>query len=231
MAKVVVLGGAGGMGSVAVKDLALNGYFEEIVIADANETRALEIASEISSENISVAKVNVEDVEQLVNVISDASVVINFVGPFYRYASTIIRAAIKAEVHYVDICDDYDSTELMLKMCDEVKKSGITVLTGMGSSPGMTNIIARMGMNELDVTEEIDTIWVMGESETGSAVLYHILHSGSDMIPGYEQGERRKIKPFSEEGSLKVGFPRPLGKVKVYDIGHPEPITIPHFFS
>lgn len=67
MAKVVVLGGAGGMGSVAVKDLALNGYFEEIVIADANETRALEIASEISSENISVAKVNVEDVEQLIS--------------------------------------------------------------------------------------------------------------------------------------------------------------------
>src|SRR5690606_932507 len=116
-----------------------------------------------------------------------ATVVINFVGPFYRFAPLVIRAAIEAKVHYVDICDDFDAAEAILAMDEEVKKAGITVLTGMGTSPGITNILARIGMDELDKTEEIDTIWVMGESETGTAVLYHVFHGGSGLVPGFAQ--------------------------------------------
>lgn len=230
MSKVVVLGGAGAMGSMAVKDLALNERFSEIVIADMNEQLVNELASEVNSDLVSTALIDVTDHAGLVELLDDAKVVINFVGPFYKYAPMIIKACVEAKTNYVDICDDYDAAEEILKLDKQVKDAGITILTGMGTSPGITNVLAKMGMDELDETEDIDTFWVMGESETGSAILYHVFHGGTGPVPGYNAGEKQAIKPFSEETAVDVQFPEPLGKVTVYDVGHPEPITIPHFY-
>jgi saccharopine dehydrogenase-like NADP-dependent oxidoreductase len=230
MSKVIVLGGAGGMGTMAVKDLALNKRFSEIVIADVNIEAANQIAGEVNSDRVSTASIDVTDRKVLVELLSDASIVINFVGPFYKYAPMIIEACMEAKTNYVDICDDYDAAEEILKMNNRVKEAGITVLTGMGTSPGITNVLVKMGMDQLDETEEVDTIWVMGESETGSAILYHVFHGGTGLVPGYSEGKQTMIKPFQETGSLEVEFPEPLGKVKVYDVGHPEPVTIPYFY-
>lgn len=230
MSKVIVLGGAGGMGSMAVKDLALNKRFSEIVIADVNIDAANRVAQEVNSNLVSTTTVDVTDRDSLVALLSDAAIVINFVGPFYKFAPMIIDACIEAKTNYVDICDDYDAAEEILKMDSRVKEAGITVLTGMGTSPGITNVLVKMGMEQLDETEEVDTIWVMGESETGSAILYHVFHGGTGLVPGYADGKQTMIKPFQEEGSLEVEFPEPLGKVKVHDVGHPEPITIPYFY-
>lgn len=230
MSKIVVIGGAGGMGSEAVKDLAINETFDEIVIADANLEAAKKVLDETKSERVSIVQIDVNDMDGLLQLFKGATVVLNFVGPFYKYGPSVIRAAMNAKVHYVDICDDYDAAVEILAMNEEVKKAGITVLTGMGSSPGITNVLARMGIDELDETEEIDTMWVMGEAKTGAAILYHVFHAGSGLVPGFENGQRTMIKPFDEKRALTIEFPEPLGKVKVYDIGHPEPITIPHYF-
>lgn len=230
MEKVVVLGGAGGMGSMAVKDLVLNENCKQIIIADADVNAANRIKDEINSDNVFVQQVDVTDNQGLVQLLTGAEIVINFIGPFYKYAPMIIRACIKAKTNYVDICDDFDAAEIILEMDQEVKKAGITVLTGMGTSPGLTNILAKMGMNELDLTEEIDMNWVMGDSETGSAVLYHFFHCGTGVVPGYKDGKKTMIKPFKEDGSVTINFPEPLNQVKVYDIGHPEPITFPYFY-
>lgn len=230
MPKIVVLGGAGGMGSEAVKDLSLNNAFSEIIVADADQKGLDRLVTELNNENVSTTKIDVNDFDRLVQLLKQANVVLSFIGPYYEFGPKIIRAAIEAKVHYVDICDDYDAAEAIIKMDKDVKKAGITVLTGMGTSPGITNILARMGMDELDKAEEIDTLWVMGGIETGTAILYHVFHGGSGTVPGFNDGQRKHIHPFTEEGALEVEFPNPLNKVKLYDIGHPEPITIPHFF-
>lgn len=230
MSKVIVLGGAGGMGAVAVKDLALNERFSEIVIADLDLPAANRVAEEINSDLVSTVSIDVTNRKEMVMLLRDAAIVINFVGPFYKFAPMVIEACMEAKTNYVDICDDYDAAEEILQMDERVKEAGITVLTGMGTSPGITNILAKMGMDQLDETNEIDTIWVMGESETGSAILYHVFHGGTSEVPGYSRGKKTMIKPFQDEGALEVTFPEPLGKVTVYDVGHPEPVTIPHFY-
>lgn len=230
MKKAIVLGGAGGMGSVAVEDLVVNSPFEEIVIADANVKEAKEIAKRLADKRISVEQIDITNKGQLYELLKDATVVLNFIGPFYKFGPKVIQVAIETKTHYVDICDDFDAAEAILEMNDEVEQAGITVLTGMGASPGITNILAKMGMQTLDTTEEIDTIWVMGAAETGTAVLYHVFHGGSGTVPGFKNGEKTMIKPFDQSGELQVQFPEPLGEVTVYDIGHPEPVTIPHFY-
>ncbi|MFS0575420.1 saccharopine dehydrogenase NADP-binding domain-containing protein [Sporosarcina sp. 179-K 3D1 HS] len=228
--RIVILGGAGAMGSTAVKDLALNDTFDEIVVGDINIDLARRLAESVNSAKVSALQVDVTDADSLNQILKGATIVLNFVGPYYKFAPPIIRACMEAKVHYVDICDDYDAAKIILDMDQEVKEAGITVLTGMGTSPGITNILTRMGMDELDVTKEVDTIWVMGEPEVGSAILYHFFHSCSGLVPGFDKGEHTLIQPLSEQNAMEVDFPEPLGNVKVYDIGHPEPITIPHFY-
>src|SRR5699024_6414108 len=116
MSKVIVLGGAGGMGSMAVKDLVLHKRFSEIIIADINIEAANQIVQEVNSDLVSTAAVDVTNRKGLVTLLSDASIVINFVGPFYKYAPMIIEACIEAKTNYVDICDDYDAAEDILHM-------------------------------------------------------------------------------------------------------------------
>lgn len=158
MSKIVILGGAGEMGSMAVRDLVLNKRFSNIVIADKNIDRADELLAEINDESLSTVELDVTDHKMLVDLLKDAEVTINFIGPYYKFAKLIVNACIETETNYVDICDDYDAAQMILDMDKEVKKANIKVLTGMGSSPGITNVLARMGMMELDEVEKIDTI-------------------------------------------------------------------------
>ena len=74
-------------------------------------------------------------------------------------ASTIHM--LKKGVNYVDVCDDYDTTELLL---DKFNKSAlganITCIVGLGASPGLTNLIAAYGSKQFTSVEEIK-IFVM----------------------------------------------------------------------
>ncbi|MCL0097750.1 saccharopine dehydrogenase NADP-binding domain-containing protein [Dehalococcoidia bacterium] len=56
--KVIVLGGAGDMGSEAVKDLVRFPEVERITIADLNTTAAEKLASSLGEEKVRVQKVD-----------------------------------------------------------------------------------------------------------------------------------------------------------------------------
>ncbi len=228
--RMVVIGGAGEMGSVAVEYLARQPECREIIVADYDYQKAANLQSRLGNDRVAIRECDVTNRTSLKEAIAGATVVLNFAGPFYRLAHHVIEAVIDSGTSYVDICDDYDATRKILEYDDDAKKAGTTILTGMGASPGITNVYARMGADWLDQAEEIHTAWVT-EGGEGRAVLFHLLHSCADKIPGYRDGAYQDIKPMHDDGALTVTFPAPLGEVTFYDIGHPEPITIPRFIN
>jgi len=60
MSKVIVLGGCGAVGSVAVKTLAAQDIISEVVIGDWNIEKAQKLAKELGPK-VSSVKVNAED--------------------------------------------------------------------------------------------------------------------------------------------------------------------------
>lgn len=54
-------------------------------------------------------------------------------------------------MNYVSICDDYDAAAAFLELDDDAKKAGVTAITGVGWTPGITNMLARMGADRFDV--------------------------------------------------------------------------------
>jgi len=83
--KIVVLGGCGTVGATAVGDLVSDDTFSEIVVVDKNIEKARGLVSKLDSDKLSAVFVDVADAKSLRKVIEGASLVLNVVGPFYRF--------------------------------------------------------------------------------------------------------------------------------------------------
>ncbi|MFN3591658.1 MAG: hypothetical protein ACK4TG_05680, partial [Thermaurantiacus sp.] len=70
-----------------------------------------------------------------------------------------VRAAIEAGVPYVSLCDDYDAAQAVLELDLLAKEKGVTVITGLGWTPGLSNVLARRAADQLDEVDEIHVAW------------------------------------------------------------------------
>jgi len=229
--KIVVLGGYGVMGSSVVRDLVKGPDVERIIIAGRhiNESRLHE--SIRKNHKVTGQIVDISDYQALIRLIKGNDVVINCVGPFYKFAIPTMKAAIEARVHYLDIMDDYDTTQAAFDLDKTAKDAGVAVCIGYGSSPGFGNIVARYAANKLDRVEEIRLLWGYAMNDpAGPSVLAHMFHALRGDVPQFLDGKLVYI-PGGSGGEEVVDFGEKYGKCPVYYLGHPEPITMPRYFQ
>ncbi len=235
MSKVTVLGGCGAVGSIATATLASSGLFSEVVIADINISSAKALAKKIEGSKVSVVKLDADDPKSIKRAVAGSSVVLNCVGPFYRYGPTILAAVIDAKINYVDICDDFDATEKLLALDTRAKEAGISALIGMGSSPGVANILVKFCADFLlDQVEAVDIYHAHGgEKVEGAAVVKHRIHSMKMDIPMFLDGKFTTVRLFEESGRAleeETDF-ADIGRYGVYAYPHPETITLPKYLK
>jgi len=236
MSQVIVLGGCGAVGSVAVKTLAAQDMFSSVVIGDMNMDRASDIIAGLDSDKVSAVRLNADDPESIRSAIAGSDVVLNCVGPFYKTVKTILGVVIEQGINYVDICDDVDVTLEILAMDAQAKSAGINALIGMGSSPGATNLLARLAHDTLlDETDSIDIFHTHGgEAIEGEGVIAHRFHCMSIDIPMFLDGSLTYVKYFEEDGmALRQTFDFPVvGKnIPIYPYPHPEQVTLPRHLN
>ncbi len=233
MAKVVVLGGCGAVGTIAVKTLARQDTFSEIVIADINLKRANEIAASIGPK-VSTVMFDADDSASIRAAIKGADIVLNCVGPFYKTVKQILSVVIEEKIDYLDICDDVDVTLEILDWDKMAKDAGILALIGMGNSPGATNIIGKLAYEMLDETQSIDIFHAHGgEPFEGEGVIGHRFHCMTIDCPMFLDGELKYVKYFEPSGiALRQSFDFPiLGEVPLYPYPHPEQVTMPRYLK
>ncbi len=235
MSKVTVLGGSGAVGSIAADTLAGSGVFSEVVVADINIAAARKVAAGLKGSKVSAIEFDAEGPQSLRRVIGGSTVVLNCVGPFYKYGPTILKTVIDARINYVDVCDDFDATEKLLAMDDKARKAGVSALIGMGSSPGVANILVRFCADSLlDHVEEVDIYHAHGgEKIEGPAVVKHRIHSMSMPIPMFLNGKFTTVNLFDDTGKAleEVTEFRDVGTYSVYGYPHPETITLPKYLK
>ena len=218
------------MGSTVVRTLAKRPGLE-LTVADRDEETANRLAAELGVRSVPV---DVVDRQSLDGVLSACDIVVNCVGPFFRYAPRICLSAIRSRVHYVDICDDAEPTLEMLTYDALARSSGVTAAIGCGWTPGITNVCARLGVEALDRADSIDIAWVASESDVdpeargGLAVEQHVLHILSRPVTVFRDGEWVIMDPLAAD-ALEVVAPEPLGQARAYVCGHPEPVTLPRY--
>lgn len=228
--KVIILGGAAAMAQPTIKVLEKFEKVTSLVLADLNVESVNHVAKTLNNEKVETTSLDITNTEALTNLVKGADLAINFVGPYYKFGTKPIETIIKAGVNYLDILDDYDLTVEVLKLDDLAKENNVTALVGLGASPGLTNILAKLASDALDQTDEIHTNWAVGETSlVDSGAMVHMFHIIEGDIPTFKDGKQQLIKAFDPKTSIKVKFEEPIGEIELYHLGHPEPITLPKY--
>jgi saccharopine dehydrogenase (NAD+, L-lysine-forming) len=235
MAKIIVLGGNGAVGSVAVKTLHKSKDFDQIIIGDYNHDGAKKLADQINAPNVTACFVNALESESIKHAIQDCDIVLNCVGPFYNTVKPILAAVIEQQIDYIDVCDDVDVTLDILEMDDDIRQKGRKVVLGMGNSPGITNILGKLASELLlDETHSIDIFHTHGgEAVEGEGVIGHRFHCMTIDCPMFLDGKLVYVKYFENDGiALRQTFDFPLiGDVPIYPYPHPEQVTLPRYLQ
>jgi len=229
--KILVLGGAGDIGS-GIAEALCSSPIDRVVVGDINYPKARFVAEFLKSRgcNVEAVKVNALDMNSLRDASSDVDVVVNSVGPFYKYGYEIAKNIVSLGLNFVDVCDDYDAVEKILGLNEEAARRGVLGVVGFGWTPGLSNILALHASSELREVDSIDIYWVGSAADSrGLAVVMHLFHSLIGKVPMYINGSRVYVEAGS--GAVAVEFPKPIGRVKLYYTGHPEPITLPKYVN
>jgi saccharopine dehydrogenase-like NADP-dependent oxidoreductase len=246
--KVLALGGAGDMGKMAVAALLSSPKVSGVTIVDKNYEVAQRIVQLTGSNKVSAVELDITDENKLRTLMASHDLVVNTIGPFYKFGVPVLKAAIQAKKDYVDICDDWKPTLEMLEMSEEAKAAGITAILGIGASPGITNLLAVLVCAELDEVDEVTTAWGFGNTKMGkklpyfiskkklvkkeekkgerkaSAALVHLVYEAIGKVPTFRDGILTEIEALTEaEPLLFPGGGRPM---YACHIGHPEPVTL-----
>lgn len=231
--KVVVLGGCGAMGTEISRDLALTSDFDTITIADVDVTRAQALADELNAtvvrELVRAVPVDASDEEALYQVMHAHDAVANAMT--YHFGMNATRAAIRAGVPYVDL-GGLHNTPKQLALTDEARAAGVAIVLGCGATPGITNLAARRGADDLDTVREIHIAFASHRSIAPSPGLLDTILGEFDPEASrfyYEDGRLVEVRPF--DGARVVPFLAPIGEQEVYFVPHSETHTLPRFIG
>ncbi len=221
------------MGSETTRDLAITSNFDEITIADLNITQAQALADELNVStgkgHVRAIRVDAADEDELVALIRGYDVVANTMT--YHFGLQVTRASIRAGVNYVDL-GGLHNTPKQLALDHDAKCAGVSVILGCGATPGVTNVLARLGADELDT---VDTIHIAFASHRDIAPSPGLLDtilaefSPEESRFYHEDGRLIEVQPF--DGARTVAFQPPVGEQEVYFVPHSEMHTLPRFIG
>ncbi len=229
--RIVVIGGAGGMGRTVVRDLSESSEVKEILVADFREAGAKEFAASFRDPRIKGAGVDASNVEETANVIKGYDAVIN--AAMYYVNLNVMKACLQAGCHYNDLGGMFHTTRKQLELFDDFKKAGITAVLGIGVAPGTTNVLSRYGYDRLDEVEKVHCSYGLVDMTDMKGIdvfqpgyaMTTVMQEFSYEAWEFVNGEYKVFPPGSKPE--EIVFPEPIGPLTCVHTLHSEPATIP----
>ena len=229
---IIVLGGAGAMGRVTARALTEYDEIDRVTIADYHEGSARALATALNSSKIDVRPIDVNDAERLVALIRGSDVVLSAVD--YAYNLPVLKACIQEKVHYADLGGLFHMTRTLMQLHDEARTAGITAIMGMGGTPGITNILARAAVDQLERVASIKVQLGCSDETLSSAPLVApysirtILDEFTKQPQVFQDGAWHPQPPLT--GQEEIIFPLPVGRATAIYSLHSECATFPLSF-
>jgi saccharopine dehydrogenase-like NADP-dependent oxidoreductase len=174
--------------------------------------------------------VDARDPGSLARALEGAGVVVNAAD--YRLNRDVMRGALAAGAHYVDLGGLFHVTRQQLELDGEFQAAGLTAVLGIGSAPGKTNLLASAGVRRLGREPEEMEIWAATRDPAAAGhpfpapysvqTLLDELHMRPVVVRG---GEPSEVDPLSGEADRE--FPEPVGRATGIFTLHSELATLP----
>jgi lysine 6-dehydrogenase len=235
--RIAVVGGAGAMGRIIVRDLVETAPDDvEIVLADRDEKTARAIAKSLRGRRkIAVVGVDATRKAPTVRALAGTTVLVN--ACHHAFNLRLMDVALACGAHYTDLGGLFHVTREQLKRHQTFARKNLLAITGMGSAPGIVNIMARASADRLDTVSEIHiavgTVDRTPREQPGllstSYTIHTVLDEASQPAPLFTGGKLRFVEPLS--GGEAVEFPSPVGRQYPARTLHSELATLPSSFK
>jgi len=212
--KILVLG-CGNIGSVVAKDFAESLPSAEVILADMNETRAKEVASKVSQDNVSWIKVDASNHNELVNTLKKFDIAIGALPGEIGYR--VCKASCDAGIDMVDV--SYMPEDVMTLQKD-ASKAGISILPDCGMSPGLGSVLVGYAASKLDKVETVHMLNGGLPEKPIPPLGYVITWSVKDLIDMYSRKvnivrEGKIVQVPAMSGLQEIIFPG-VGKLEAF---------------
>lgn len=231
--KIALLGGAGIIGRVVARDLALTTDIEQIIVADLNQAGAQETVANAAGGDARfvAAGIDVTDRLALVKLLGQVDCVINSVQ--YYFNLDVMNACLDAGCHYVDLGGLFHTTRKQLELDAPFKAKGLTAILGLGSCPGIANVQPALVADRFKTMRAIKIYnGATSDSQDSLAWPYSLATILDEMTLRpmvWRNGQYVDLEPLSEEEVFD--FRPPIGNRVAHHTLHSEAATLPHSFA
>ena len=216
--RMLVLG-AGLQGSACAYDLLQNPAVTEVRLADLNVSHLPDFLHEYSRKRLIPTPLDVRDREAVLAVMRESKATMSAI-PYY-FNLELARLAVQAGTNF---CDLGGNTEIVFQQKEldaDARKAKVTVVPDCGLAPGMVNILAQYGIEQLDDVKSVK-IFVGGLPQQPEGPLkYQIVYSLEGVLDYYttlswivRNGKREQVKALSEREPVQ--FPKPVGELEAF---------------
>lgn len=231
---ITLLGGAGLMSHGIIKDLLSDRSIidiGEIRVCDTARDRMEALQREFGDPRLTLHDLNVTDPAALAAVLAGADICINGVPTMAGHQMLIFEAALTARVDYVDLGGLGTYTVKQIAWHHRFQAAGVVAVLGVGSDPGMSNVICRAVADRLDEIDSINLYWAAELSGPENPVL-RPPYSVSTVLAEYAHpciqflnGQHVECAP--QTGKEVVDLPAPWGPLEFMYSAHSEQLTVP----
>ncbi|MDR1336937.1 MAG: saccharopine dehydrogenase family protein [Tannerella sp.] len=165
MSRVLVIG-AGGVSTVAVKKMAMNaGVFSTVMVASRTKSKCDRIAADIKQLTVQTAQVDADRVDELLSLFEafKPDLVVNLALPYQDLS--IMEACLAYGACYLDTANYEPPDEAKYEYSrqwayrDRFEKAGLTALLGSGFDPGVTSVFtAYAAKHRFDEIHYLDIV-------------------------------------------------------------------------
>ena len=216
--RMLVLG-AGLQGSACAYDLLQNDEVTHVRLADVNAQHVAEFLAPYSGKRLIPTPLDVRDAEGVRALMRESDAVMSAI-PYY-FNLDLARHAAETGVHFCDLGGNTDIVFEQKKLDAVAREKGITIIPDCGLAPGMVNILAQHGIDQLDTVDEV-RIFVGGLPQNPEPPLnYQIVYSIEGVLDYYttrswvvRDGKRVQVKALSEVEP--VDFAPPVGELEAF---------------
>jgi lysine 6-dehydrogenase len=216
--RMLVLG-AGLQGCACAYDLLQHDDVTEVRLADIHLGHLPDFLAPYSGPRLIPTPLDVRDRDAVTGAMRDCDAVMSAIPYYFNYE--IARSAVDAGVH---CCDLGGNTEIVFKQKEldaDARKKNITVVPDCGLAPGMVNILAEHGIEQLDSVDSVK-IFVGGLPQHPEPPLnYMLVYSLEGALDYYttlswvlRDGKRTHVKALSEREPVE--FESPLGELEAF---------------
>ena len=228
--RVLVLGASGSIGRYVAAEIARSPDVSKVVLAGRSVRSVGNISRMLgSSDRVEAGTVDVLDPGSE-EAFAEVDVVVSAAGPAYLLEPAAVATAIRAGVDYVSLADDHAVTRAVMELDPQAKAAGVTVVSGCGLAPGLSNLLIDVAARRLDSVEEIDLSLARSSAESeGEATTMHFfneLTQPAPVISDFIRSEQR-----AGTAPRLVYFPEPVGWIETFRLGHPEIETLPERYG